>query len=348
MNYYTCFAFIIGSLTSIFLGYLSNHVATETNARVTYLVYKNIYDRDTAYNSAFQVALKGACVIGYSLVSLAMINLTLLIILYLRLLEPVSLKEFSYIFECLAGYGFGASIVALFNRVGAGIYSKSCDISADLIGRIDNVDQELASSSVLADNVGDNIGKILGICSDFLCSFTEALCAILIISGMSPTLTQGANFFWPFLIAASGIVICIISSLIAMSNKVSEKKDVQKTLADQLDYATTIMTAMVIALAYYGLPHTITFNTLAINPNGDNVEGYTLEKTDILICVLIGLIAGIGIGYNSYYFTAPENPPCQQLAYYCKNGPAINVIQGLSLGCLSCVTPSLIIAGKSN
>ena len=345
LNYYTSFAFIIGSLTSIFLGYLSNHVATETNARVTFIVYENIYDRDTAYNQAFQTALKGACVIGYSLVSLAMINLTLLIILYLKLLKPVSLAEFTYIFESLAGYGFGASIVALFNRIGAGIYSKSCDISADLIGRIDNIDQDLATAAVIADNIGDNIGKILGICSDFFCTFCEALCAILIVSGMSPTLTQGANFFWPFLIAASGIVICIISSLIAMSSKVSEKKDVQKTLSDQLDYATTIMTVMVIAIAYYGLPETISFNKLTMGAQGSTI-GYTVEKSDILTCVLIGLIAGIGIGYNSYYFTAPENPPCQQLAYYCKNGPAINIIQGFSLGYLSCVTPAIIIACK--
>jgi K(+)-stimulated pyrophosphate-energized sodium pump len=266
-----------------------------------------------------------------------------LIILYLRLLNPVNLDEFSYIFESLAGYGFGASIVALFNRIGAGIYSKSCDISADLVGRIDNIDPDLSAAAMVADNIGDNIGKILGICSDFFCTFCEALCAILIISGSSPTLTQGANFFWPFLIAASGIVICLISSLNAMSNKVSEKRDVQKTLSDQLDYATTIMTVMVIGIAYYGLPETITFNTITINSQGFTL-GYTVEKTDILICVLIGLIAGIGIGYNSYYFTAPENPPCQQLAYNCKNGPAINIIQGYSLGFLSCVVPAMIIA----
>lgn len=342
LNYYTCFAFIIGSLTSVFLANLSNHVATETNARVTYLVYENIYDRDNAYNSAFQVALKGACVIGYSLVALGLINLTLLIILYLRLLNPTSLAEFSYIFESLAGYGFGASMVALFNRIGSGIYSKSIDISADLVGKIEDVDQELATSGVLADSVGDNIGKILGIGSDFFCTFTEALCSILIISGTSPTLTEGANFFWPFLIAASGIVICLISSLNAMKNKVSEKKDIQRTLSDQLDNATIIMTGIIIGLAYYGLPDNVVFSSLEITSNGTNF--YSVSKANIVICCLIGLIAGIGIGYNSYYFTAPENPPCQQLAYSCKNGAAINIIQGLSLGYLSCVTPSIILA----
>ena len=339
-KFYTCFAFVLGALTSIASGYIGMFIATETNARVTYAAYTNINNKELAYTQAFNMAFKGGAVMGFCLVSLALSLLTVLIYIYLNILNPSTLEEYRFMFEVIAGYGLGGSTVALFCRVGGGIYTKAADVGADLIGKTQlGFDEDSPKNpATIADNVGDNVGDIAGMGSDLFGSFAESTCAALVISGTSTVLTTGANFLWPLLLSASGIIVCIITFFFATNvMKVTKKADIQRTLTWQLIISTLILTPVIALLAHYGLPNTIVFeNTSSLVNSG---------RYQIMVCALIGLYAGLLIGYVTDYYTSNEHTPTQQLSYSCKSGAAINIIQGLALGYLSCIIPILAIAG---
>jgi inorganic pyrophosphatase len=319
-------------------------IATETNARVTYSAYKYIQssNKSEAYAQAFNTAFKGGCVMGFCLVSLALSLLTVLLYSYLTILAPSTLEEYRYMFEVIAGYGLGGSTVALFCRVGGGIYTKAADVGADLVGKtiLGLSEDSPDNPATIADNVGDNVGDIAGMGSDLFGSFSESTCAALVISGTSVGLTTGANFFWPLILSASGIVVCIITSFFATHiMKVQKKEDIQKTLTWQLIISTIILTPVIALLAHYGLPDAFTFENAS-----DAAVVVHSGRYQVMTCALFGLYAGLLIGYVTDYYTSNEHGPVQQLSYSCKSGAAINIIQGLALGYLSCIIPILAIA----
>jgi inorganic pyrophosphatase len=340
-QYFTCFAFLLGALSSIASGYIGMYIATETNARVTYVAYENKKHEKLAYSYAFNTAFRGGIVMGFCLVSIALGLLTILIHLYMRIIVPTTLIEFRYMFEVIAGYGLGGSTVALFCRVGGGIYTKAADVGADLIGKTSlglNEDSP-DNPATIADNVGDNVGDIAGMGSDLFGSFAESTCASLVIAGSSIDMTRGANFFWPLLLSASGILVCIITSCFATNYmKVNKKEDIQKTLTYQLIISTLILTPTIILLANNGLPETFSFL------NSNNAVLLQTGRYEVMICALIGLYAGLLIGYITEYFTSDENTPTKELAYSCKMGAGLNILEGISLGYYSSVIPILSIA----
>ena len=181
---------------------------------------------------------------GFCLVSLALAVLTILIAVYKMVLNPKSTEDFIQFFEFIAGYGLGGSTVALFCRVGGGIYTKAADVGADLIGKNKyklSEDSPL-NPATIADNVGDNVGDIAGMGADLFGSFAESTCAALVVSGTSFELTQGANYFFPLILSASGIIVCIITSIFATNVMlVDESSKIQKTLQYQLVISTILL-----------------------------------------------------------------------------------------------------------
>lgn len=178
---YTTIAFFCGALTSMASGFIGMYVATRANVRVTYMA-ATTQNQDLALKNAFIVAFRGGCVMGFCLVSLALAILTLLIIAYLNILKPTTTTEFTHMFEFIAGYGLGGSTVALFCRVGGGIYTKAADVGADLVGKnVLGLNEDSAENpATIADNVGDNVGDIAGMGSDLFGSFAESTCAALV------------------------------------------------------------------------------------------------------------------------------------------------------------------------
>jgi H(+)-translocating pyrophosphatase len=321
------------------------YVATRANVRVAYQALVNEKDQQSAYTEAFNVAFRGGCVMGFCLVSLALATLALLIMTYLAIIAPSDPESYRHMFEVIAGYGLGGSTVALFCRVGGGIYTKAADVGADLIGKNKlGLDEDSPDNpATIADNVGDNVGDIAGMGSDLFGSFAESTCAALVISGTSVSLTTGANFLWPLLLSASGILVCIITSFFATNlMQVKAKNEIQKTLTWQLIISTLILTPVIVLLALYGLPQAFEF------VSGEGVNEIIVHSTNVgvMICALVGLYAGLLIGYVTDYFTSNEHAPTQKLAESCKSGAAINIIQGLALGYLSCIVPILSIAGN--
>jgi inorganic pyrophosphatase len=179
--FYTTGPFLLGALTSIASGYISMQIAVRANVRTAYKAQHTL-------SGAFIVAFRGGLVLGFVLVSLGLLLLDLLIIFYMSRVKEFFPAEndresYSKLFEAVAGYGLGASTVALFGRVGGGIFTKAADVGADLVGKVIEQlnEDDLRNPGVIADNVGDNVGDIAGMGSDLFGSFAEATCACLVI-----------------------------------------------------------------------------------------------------------------------------------------------------------------------
>ena len=165
---------------------------------------------------AFLIAFRGGEVLGFVLVSLALLVLILLIMAYqvVYLTKGTSMKQ---MFECIAGYGLGGSTIALFGRVGGGIYTKAADVGSDLAGKvIENLPEDSPlNPGTIADNVGDNVGDIAGMGSDLFGSFAESTCACLIITSTSAELVSANAIYYPLMISATGIFVSLITSFVS-------------------------------------------------------------------------------------------------------------------------------------
>jgi len=312
-------AFIIGALTSLFSGYIGMYVATRANVRVTYLAatVRDNPERPLEKQNllqAFNAAFRGGCTMGFCLVSLALSVLAFLIMIYmckyfyfiqlfiLALLNPKnqSTENYTELFEYIAGYGLGGSTVALFCRVGGGIYTKAADVGADLVGKNDlNLPEDSPENpATIADNVGDNVGDIAGMGSDLFGSFAEATCAALIVSGTSIELCTGANFLYPLLLTASGILICILTTFFATHIMTVTAYDrIQTTLSWQIVISSILLTPTIVGISLGMLPKSVTFDK-------GSAHALTATNWNLMICVLAGLWAGMLIGYVTDYYTS--------------------------------------------
>jgi Na+/H+-translocating membrane pyrophosphatase len=216
-QFYTTIAFVVGGFTSILSGYIGMRIAVYTNVRTTKECAEDIH-------KGFVVAYRGGQVLGFTLVGLALLILQILIIVY-RSFFVVSKKtdvgaekEVLQMFETISGYGLGGSTVALFGRVGGGIYTKAADVGSDLAGKnVRNLPEDSPDNpGVIADNVGDNVGDIAGMGADLFGSLAESTCAALVVGATSKDLigTTDAAYF-PLLITAVGIVASFFTSFFA-------------------------------------------------------------------------------------------------------------------------------------
>lgn len=339
---WTAFAFLIGAVVSVTCGIIGMVVATRTNYRVTFCAYNSLA-------SAFRTAYKAGCVMGFALVSLGLLILTVLIVLYKRfrgLNDGDSNNDyFNPLFESVAGYGLGGSFVALFGRVGGGIYTKAADVGADLVGK---VEQDLPEDSpknpaTIADNVGDNVGDVAGMSADLFGSFAESTCAALVISCDTLVGSGSCNFFisnllYPLLVVAFGIVICIFVSLLATDAlTVSTNDKIESTLKVTLIVSTILLIGISYLAAYLAYPKSFELR-LQGKTIGDRSPTYPF------LCTLFGLISGLIIAAFTEYITSHSYQPVRELAESCKSGAASNVTLGLALGYFSTVVPAIFIA----
>jgi len=317
-------------------------IAVKTNYRVAFQAAFCKDTREKMYE-AFNAAFRGGSVMGFCLVSISLAVLASLIIIYKKILNPLDTTGYTHMFEYLAGYGLGGSTVALFCRVGGGIFTKAADVGADLAGKVEaGLDEDSPDNpAVIADNVGDNVGDIAGMGSDLFGSFAESTCAALVVSGTSADLIAGPEFLYPLVLSATGIVVCIITAFFATNvMKVEEENDISRTLSYQLYISTLLLLPTIFFVSYYFLPETFTFIT------GETSVALTSTKNGVMICAMLGLVSGLLIGGFTDYYTSNEFTPTQEIAISCIQGAAINIIQGLALGYLSTIIPIISIASK--
>ncbi|CAI2387699.1 unnamed protein product [Moneuplotes crassus] len=327
-------AFILGGATSILSGFIGMKIAVTTNVKVTKEASKSIQD-------AFVVAFKGGAVLGFSLVGIGLFMLTVLIMIYrvAYLDEYASKQDYIDMFEAIAGYGLGGSSIALFGRVGGGIYTKAADVGADLVGKVvAGLDEDSPQNpGVIADNVGDNVGDIAGMGSDLFGSFAEATCAALVVGATSSEIvfSNGAYYYYPLMITGAGILIGIVTSIVALTIQKPPSADkVENTLKWQLIISTVLMTPTLYAVAYFCLPSSFTFVE-----TGTNCRYY-----HAFICTATGLWSGLIIGIVTEYYTSNAYSPVQEVAESCKTGAAPNIIFGLALGFYSVLVPIICLA----
>ena len=209
----TSLAFLLGGATSIACGYIGMRVAVYSNARTTVAACA---PGPAGWTGAFNTAFRAGSVMGFCTSGMALLTLYGLCSL---LAMHFTLKEASALFDCVAGFGLGASSVALFGRVGGGIYTKAADVGADLAGKVveDLPEDDPRNPAVIADNVGDNVGDVAGMGSDLFGSFAEASCAALVIGASSPQLVAAGwhALMFPLHISAAGILVCMVTTVVA-------------------------------------------------------------------------------------------------------------------------------------
>jgi len=367
---YTATSYLLGSITSIVAGYIGMRIAVYTNTRVT---FKCASDVHAGFITAFRGGqVLGFVLVGLALLNLMIIVLIFKICWFdeylMKVNESISLGTEQFLrpvstdlstettiwlsvkdmndrnnaialltrrlFELVAGYGLGGSSVALFGRVGGGIYTKAADVGADLVGKTlcDLKEDDISNPGTIADNVGDNVGDIAGMGSDLFGSLAESTCAALVVSGTSIDLIRHPDaLLFPLTVTASGIIASWLSVLLAHIETVNVE-NVQRILKFQIGASTVIMTAAVIP-AVHILPSTFVFL------GGAQAEPLIVHRWNAYGCIMFGLWSGMIIGFITEYYTNNAYAPTLALAKACEKGPAPNIILGLALGYKSCVVP---------
>jgi len=278
----TIVAFVVGAVTSIVCGWIGMRIAVFTNVRTAHQCWKDL-------KSGFDVAIQGGCVMGLSLVSIGVLAL-LGLIKYFQ--SHFHFENPEVMYEAIAGYGLGGSSIALFGRVGGGIYTKAADVGADLSGKNDyGLDEDdYRNPACIADNVGDNVGDIAGMGADLFGSFAESTCAALVLAASSPDLRSSwKSQMYPLLISSLGVVVGVVTLLIqGMCYKVKEMPDVEKALKGVLVISTVLMTPVVWFLSQWCLPAEFFM---------DEAHQH-VQNWHCAVSVMMGLWSGLIIGYG--------------------------------------------------
>ena len=255
---------------------------------------------------------------------------------------------YELLFESIAGYGLGGSTVALFGRVGGGIYTKAADVGADLVGKVekDLPEDSPKNPATIADNVGDNVGDIAGMGADLFGSFAESTCAALVISSTTLFATTGTgvdstmylqNLMFPLILTAIGIFVSLVTSAIGIYiNNVDVEKKIESTLKYQIIISTVLLLGFLYLGAHLSYPPKFVLNDISHSTYYQPYHAY--------LCAMFGLVSGMFIGGFTEYMTSHTYGPVRELAGSCKTGAATNVIYGLALGYLSTIVPVILIA----
>eukprot|EP00948_MAST-09A_sp_MAST-9A-sp1_P001437 g1437.t1 len=344
----TATSFAVGAVTSLLSGYIGMMVATYSNARTTIAASQ---PGERGWSFSFTTAFQAGAVMGFALCSLALLMLYLLLHIYRDLSVFTSINgtvlRWETLMECIAGYGLGGSSIAMFGRVGGGVYTKAADVGSDLAGKVheDLPEDDPRNPGVIADNVGDNVGDVAGMGSDLFGSFGEATCAALLVGASSDLILEaGWNAItFPLLISAVGIPVCLVTSFFATHIlPVKREKDVELALKLQLGISTALMTGALVPVCWYFLPSKFSFAGLTTR-GGDHTQ---IEASPVhaFLSICFGLWGGCIIGFITEYYTSHSYEPTREVARSCETGAATNIIYGLALGYKSVILPVFILA----
>lgn len=313
-------SFLVGAALSAAAGYIGMTIATKANARTTQAAIKGI-------DKALSVAFRSGAVMGMSVAGLALFGVT---ILYIFFDSPAVIDSFA----------FGASAIALFARVGGGIYTKAADVGADLVGKVEAgiPEDDPRNPAVIADNVGDNVGDTAGMGADLYESYGATAVAAMLI-GLSVFPNSNVGIMFPLTVGAVGLIASILSTFLV---RTTEDGNPQTALNIGL-YSTNIITAVIsffIAKALF----TSDVVSGAVNLNSQWFEGN--EAVGIFIALLSGLFVNIAIGYVTEYYTSNLKKPAQMIADKSQTGAATNIIAGIGVGLKSTAAPIIVIVAS--
>lgn len=349
VSWQTGCAFLIGALMSASAGWVGMKIATYSNVRVANTARTTKSLGDTLKVAFCGGSVMGLCVGGFALLGLFFVYLIFGIAGRQLEMESVTAVnnwigiEFVPFTMTLSGYALGCSVIAMFNRIGGGIYTKAADMGADLVGKTEAhiPEDDPRNPATIADNVGDNVGDVAGLGSDLLESYVGAITAAIIL-GFHLFLTSEAvglgmtqdmlhkMFIYPLLIAACGLLACVLGIAFLKFKKVGNNPH------KELNGATWVSAAL-----------TLIFGFVATNFlfNGVSLSGvdFNCGKFSPWIASAIGVVSGIVIGLIAEYYTSYDYRPTKKIAAASSEGPALTITQGLAVGMKSCMAPLIIL-----
>ncbi|MBT4670231.1 V-type H(+)-translocating pyrophosphatase [archaeon] len=321
---WTALSFVLGCVFSMVAGYIGMKIATKANVRTTHAARSSL-------EKAFNISFKSGAVLGFALVGIAVIGIAGLYLLFSQMgLEAITTMEI------ITGFALGASSIALFARVGGGIFTKAADVGADLVGKLEAgiPEDDPRNPAVIADNVGDNVGDTAGMGADLFGSCAESTAAALVIGAVAfGGMNMETALLYPLAISAIGIIAAFITIwFVKLGLNKKTSGDVERVLKRGLIISSGIM-----LVSMY-------FLTKAWLPESFDINGITYGATGVFISFAVGLIAGLLIGFVTEYFTSHAYNPVKNVAKASETGAATNIIQGLALGYESAVIPVVLLA----
>ena len=330
-------SFIVGAFCSGLAGFIGLRVATKANVRTTNAAR-------TTLGKALEIAFAGGSVMGMGVVGLGVLGLGALLLIYSDAFGVSQVADLNRVITIITGFSFGASSIALFARVGGGIYTKAADVGADLVGKVEAgiPEDHPLNPATIADNVGDNVGDVAGMGADLFESYVGSIVGTMVLGAAFFGIAEFADKFnglgavlLPLMISGVGIVMSILGTFFV---KVKEGGNPQKAL-NTGEFISSVLTIVAIYFIIdFMLPSEWIYNDKLYG------ETYSVTSLNIFFATVIGLIAGVLIGIITEYFTGTHKRPVVSIAKQSVTGAATNIIAGLGTGMISTAIPILILA----
>ncbi|MCF7928824.1 MAG: sodium/proton-translocating pyrophosphatase, partial [Spirochaetales bacterium] len=324
---FVALSFVSGAVLSALAGFIGMNAATRANTRTANAARSGLVP-------SLNIAFQGGSVMGLSVVGLGLAGLSALTILYMNLFVPETLAAAeqvgllsTMVLPMISGYSLGASSVALFARVGGGIFTKAADVGADLVGKVEAgiPEDDPRNPAVIADNVGDNVGDVAGLGSDLCESYIGSIIGAMVLGGAAGSVEL---VVFPLLIAGAGVLVSIISTFIVRTR---EGGNPQTALNIGTFGAAIITAALAFPLIRFVAPETF------------RIGGTVYESYGIFVALIGGLIGGILVGIITEYYTGDGKKPVLDIARSSNTGAATNIISGLGLGMQSTAMPIVLL-----
>ena len=312
-NWFIPFAFLTGGIWSGLAGFVGMKIATSANARTANAAHESL-------NRGLNVAFSSGAVMGFTVVGLGLLDVSI----WFHILKYIAGFEAAQIAQNMVMFGMGASFMALFGRVGGGIFTKAADVGADLVGKVEAgiPEDDPRNPATIADNVGDNVGDVAGMGADLYESYVGSILATFAL-GASAYAADGLTWnamLLPLIIAVVGVVCSVIGTFLIRTKENATQKSLLATLRKGT-YTAAVLAAVIAAPVTY----------------------YIMGSWGPYIAILAGLVAGCAIGYFTEYYTSDTYKPTQGLADSTETGAATTIIGGISLGMKSTAAPIVII-----
>lgn len=315
-------SFVVGAFCSALAGFIGMRVATKANVRTTQAAR-------TSLGKALEVAFAGGSVMGLGVVGLGVLGLSSLFMIYQNIWPGA--ENLAMVLNVLSGFSLGASSIALFARVGGGIYTKAADVGADLVGKVEAgiPEDHPLNPATIADNVGDNVGDVAGMGADLFESYVGSIIGTMVLGAyiITPDLAGLGAVYLPLVLAAVGIVMSIIGTFFV---KVKEGGNPQTAL----NIGEFGSAGLMIVVSYFVIH--------AMIP--DTVAGLPFGATGVFWATIAGLLAGLGVGKITEYYTGTGTKPVKSIVRQSETGSATNIIAGLGVGMMSTAVPIILIA----